>query len=138
MERQYKILMVDDEQEFLEVYSQQFTRRGFIVDTAADGLAGLEKLRQDEFDVAIIDILMPKMNGIELVGRIQAEEIDTSVIIMTGHGERDEAVSAINYGVEAWFDKQSIDASTLVQRVRELAQVIPPEEMRRILSGVMA
>lgn len=130
--------MVDDEQEFLEVYSQQFTRRGFIVDTAADGLAGLEKLRQDEFDVAIIDILMPKMNGIELVGRIQAEEIDTSVIIMTGHGERDEAVSAINYGVEAWFDKQSIDASTLVQRVRELAQVIPPEEMRRILSGVMA
>lgn len=138
MERQYKILMVDDEQEFLEVYSQQFTRRGFIVETATDGLAGLEKLRQDEFDVAIIDILMPKMNGVELAGHIQAEEIDTSVIIMTGHGERDEAVTAINYGVEAWFDKQSINASTLVQRVRELAQVIPPEEMRRILSGVMA
>ena len=136
MRRIYKVLIADDEQDFLQKYSDILIRRGFEVETAQDGVEGLEKLRNDRFDVAILDIRMPKMDGIELARYIQTEEIDTGVMITTGHGERDEAVKALNYGVEAWFDKISINIERFVERVRQLAQGMSPEEISRILSVI--
>ncbi len=136
MERMYKLLIVDDEPEICQVYGEHFRKRGFAVETAPDGVAGLEKLHQEQFDVALIDIQMPKMNGLELVRQIQAEDMDTSLVMLTGHGERDEAVMALNLGVAAWFDKKSIDMKALSQKAYDLAQVVPPELMRKWLSAI--
>lgn len=136
MERQYKLLIVDDDTEFLNLYSRFFSDRNFIVDTAKDGEEGLAKVRDHDFDVAIIDIQLSKKDGLELARHIQLEGIDTSVIIVTGYGSREEAIKAVNYGVEAWFDKANVNMNELVDKTRQLAQVIPPAEMRRILSVI--
>jgi len=55
------------------------------------------------------DIKMPKMDGIKLIGKIKEEGIDTSLIILTGHGGEEEAISALNLGVDAWFGKSGIE-----------------------------
>jgi DNA-binding response OmpR family regulator len=134
MEEQHKLLIIDDEPEIRETYGDYFTKRGFIVETAADGVEGLDKLLQDEFDVALIDIKMPKMDGIEVIRQALADEpVDANIIVLTGRGDREDAVKALNYGANAWFDKsEDLDMSDLLKRVRELSQVIPPNVGRRL------
>lgn len=136
MERKYKVLFVDDESGFLDEYWGFFQKRGFEVATAANGKEGLEKLREGEYDVAIVDVRMPIMNGIEMIKRAREEGIDTDMVILTGHGERGDAVEAINLGVSAWFEKPGIEMEKLKEKVEELAQVISLGEVRKILSAI--
>ena len=135
MNRQLKLLIVDDENQILATYKSFFDKRGFLVETATNGEEGLAKLRGGEFDVAIVDILMPKMDGLTLVEKVSQEGIDTSIIILTGHGEKEHAVKAINLGiVEAWFEKATIRMNDLFEKVKSVGEVIPIDEVRRILS----
>jgi DNA-binding response OmpR family regulator len=136
IERQYCLLIVDDEIEICNTYRDYFVKRGFQVETAGDGQEGLEKLRTGEFDVAIVDLLMPKMKGLDMIRQARKEGISTDMIILTAHGERDEAVESINLTVNGWFDKAGIQMETLLKKVRELCQVIPLDEIRRILSAI--
>ncbi|MCE5211020.1 MAG: response regulator [Deltaproteobacteria bacterium] len=137
MDRKFKILIVDDEKEILSTYKDFFTKRGFIVDTAHNGLEGLEKLQKDEFDVAIVDIKMPKMNGTEMIEEAIKKGIDTEMIILTGHGGKDDAIRLINMGgVKAWFEKHNIKMNKLLDKVTEAIEVISLDEMRKILSSI--
>ncbi|BAP55099.1 two-component response regulator [Thioploca ingrica] len=136
IERQYSLLIVDDETEIGNTYRDYFVKRGFQVEIAGDGQEGLEKLRTGEFDVAIVDLLMPKMKGLDMIRQARKEGISTDMIILTAHGERDEAVESINLTVNGWFDKAGIQMETLLKKVRELCQVIPLDEIRRILSAI--
>lgn len=136
-ERRIRLLIIDDESEICAVYGDFFWKRDFDVETAKDGLEGLQKLREGVFDVALVDIRMPEPNGIELANRVAEEGIDTSLIILTGHGDKEDAIQAINSGaVEGWFEKASIDMEDLLAKVRELAEVLPLNEVRRILSTI--
>lgn len=136
MERQYKLLIVDDEQEIRDTYGNYFAKRGFIVDTAKDGIEGLDKLQHHEFDAALVDIKMPNMDGIEMMRQALADEmVDASMIVLTGHGDREEAVQTLNMGVDAWFDKSDdLELSHLFKRVYELAEVIPLDTVRHLLT----
>lgn len=130
-----RLLIVDDEQEIRNTYSEYFQKRGIDVATASSGEEGLQILRNEVFDVAIVDISMPGgMSGIELARYVDEEGIDTSLIILTGHGDKDDAIAAINVGVEGWFEKSSVKMKDLERAVYEAAQVIPLDEVRRILS----
>jgi len=140
MERKYKILMIDDDKNIITKFQEYFTKRGFIIDTAYDGIEGIFKLRADEFDVAIVEIKIPKMNGIEVVRQADKEGINTDLIILTGHGDRADAVAAIKAHVFDWFDKHSLSMSELLAsvfaRTKELAEGVPPEKIRRLVSIV--
>ncbi len=97
-----------------------------------------EKLRADEFDVALVEIKIPKMNGIEVVRQADKEGINTDMIILTGHGDRADAVAAIKAHVFDWFDKYSLNLPELLAsvfaRTKALAEGVPPEEIRRLVS----
>jgi len=136
MERKIKLLIVDDESQIRATYGEFFEKRGFDVELASDGQEGLSKLRQGEFDVAIVDIRMPKMDGGKLAERVVEEGIDTSLIILTGYGEKEDAIRAVNLGVGGWFEKATVKMDDLLHKVDELAQVIPLDEVRRILSAI--
>ncbi len=136
MEREYKLLIVDDEPEIRDTYGDYFAKRGFIVETAADGVEGLDKLLHDEFDAALVDIKMPKMDGIEMIRQALTDDmVDASMIVLTGYGNRKDAVNAVNIGADAWFDKSDeLDMSHLFKRVSELSEVIPIDTVRRLLA----
>jgi DNA-binding response OmpR family regulator len=139
MERPYKILIVDDDSAIRESYQDFFKDFDFIVETAVSGAEGLEKLLTGEFDVAIVDVRMPtsKINGIEMIRQaLESDKVDTSMIVLTGQADRQDAVDAVNVGAEAWFEKGSVDMDKLLKRTQELAQVLPPETIRRILSVI--
>ncbi|NJO18287.1 MAG: response regulator [Thioploca sp.] len=135
IERQYCLLIVDDEIEIGNTYRDYFVR-GFQVKIAKNGQEGLEKLRTGEFNVAIVDLLMPKMKGIDMIRQAREEGINTDMIILTGHGERDEAVESINLEVNGWFDKSGIEMPKLLKKVKELSEGIPIYQIRQILSAI--
>lgn len=136
IERQYSLLIVDDETDICETYRDYFLKRGFQVEIAKDGQEGLEKLRTGEFDVAIVDLLMPKMKGLDMIRQAREEGINTDIIVLTAHGERNEAVESINLEVNGWFDKPGIEMPKLLKKVKELSAGIPLYQIRQILSAI--
>lgn len=136
MTHRYNLLVIDDEQDFLDAIKSYFEKREFAVTTALSGEEGLEKLHQQQFDVALIDLCMPQMSGLELIQKINEELIPVSIAIITGHGRQEDAIAALNMGgiVHAWFTKGGYDMADLYQRVKELAQVIPEEKLNEFFS----
>ncbi len=136
MDHQYSLLIVDDEDSILTEHRKFFSKYGFAVKTAHNGREGLEKLRAGEFEVAIVDIQMPLMDGMEMTRHVKQEGIDTDIILLTGHGREKEAVEAVNLGVAHWFYKHEADMSKLKDKVMELAEGMPLDEVRRLLSMI--
>ncbi|MCX7093618.1 MAG: response regulator [Methylobacter sp.] len=136
MTQRYNLLVIDDEQSILDEIKRYFEKREFAVETALSGEEGLEKLRKQPFDVALIDLCMPQMSGLEVIQKINEELIPVNIAIITGHGGEKEAVAALNMGgiVHAWFTKGSYDMAELYRRVTELAQVIPKEKLDEFFS----
>lgn len=83
------ILLVEDEADFREILTAKLTAGGFDVQTAGDGVEGLEKLKTIKPDLVILDFMMPKMNGLETFMKIKedAELKKLKVVFMTNHGE---------------------------------------------------
>lgn len=117
-----KILMVDDDVTVLEIYRQRFLRDGFEVKTVEDGLAATEALRAGRPDLVILDLLMPKLSGIEVLKFIRAESNLKSlpVVIFTNSFMTDLADAASSLGIQRALVKSQCTPETLVQAVREI------------------
>jgi len=120
MSRQYSILIVDDELPITQSFKEFFEDYDYIVETAQNGKEGLEKLRNGKFDVAIVDIKMPEMDGIEMMRQANIGKIPPKWIMLTGHGERNEVIETLKLGAVDWFDKQGLDMAELQEKVRTL------------------
>ncbi len=136
MEREYHLLIIDDEPGYLETYGNYFRKRGFQVDTSADGEDGLNKLLHEDYDVALVDLRMPKLDGLEVIRRAVEQEANANLVVLTGHGEKEDAVIALNNGADAWFDKSGTDMGEIFKRVKELAEGMPLDKIRSILSAL--
>ncbi|HBT89008.1 response regulator [Desulfobacter sp.] len=93
-----KILIVDDEKDFVEMFSLRLTRQGEKVSTAYSGQEALDLLEKTAVDVVILDIRMPGMDGIETLKKIKASHPLVEVILLTGHGSTETAVEGMKEG----------------------------------------
>ena len=130
MAYQYKLLVIDDEQAILTEIKNYFEKRDFSVETALSGEEGLEKLRQQMFEVVLIDLVMPQLSGIDVIKAINEEGISVSSAVITGHGDKEEAIAALQLGAEYWFQKGTEEAEmpNLYRQVKKLAQLIPEDK----------
>ncbi len=92
------ILVVDDELSIRESLSGWLKRDGYEVETAEDGVAALAKTRENRYDIMLIDVKMPEMDGLTLLKKLKESEIETNVLMMTAHGDIHDAVEAIKLG----------------------------------------
>ena len=93
-----KVLLVDDEVGYIEVLSKRLTRRGFEVTTASSGAEAIRAARRWDFDVAVVDLKMEDMDGIEVLKVLKRMVPDLHVIILTGHGSERAAREGIAHG----------------------------------------
>lgn len=99
------LLVVDDDHEFRETLCSRFTRSGFEVRAAANGEEALGLAQRRNFDVAIFDMMMPGMNGLELLKRFKVEHPECEVILLTGQGSIETAVEAMKLGAYDYLQK---------------------------------
>ena len=119
------ILLVDDDRELLGVYQKIFTLKGFQVHTADNGPAALKHMSRGGISVVILDIIMPKMDGMEVLLRIKENWPSTEVIMLTAEGSISGAVDAVKKGAYTYFVKPAdIDELIVnVTKAQELAEV---------------
>ena len=105
MDEKLSIMIVDDEMIVRESFLHWFEKIGHKVETASSGIEALEKLEEFPFEVLFVDIKMPKMDGIELMGIVKKEYPDTNVIIITAYGSIETAVKAMKLGASDYLLK---------------------------------
>src|SRR5512135_28041 len=99
------LLIVDDEPLVCESLKEMLSMEGYRVDAAVNGLAALDKLQTDQYQLVLSDIQMPGLNGIELLKELKGRSPDTAIIFITGHGHIDAAVEAIKLGAYDYITK---------------------------------
>jgi DNA-binding NtrC family response regulator len=100
-----KLLICDDEVKFLDSIAERLELRGFDVTRATSGNEAVEAARAGGFDLAILDLKMPGMNGIEVLEILKKEHKYLEVIILTGHGSIDSAVESTKLGAFGYLSK---------------------------------
>jgi len=93
------ILVIDDEPQLRNLLEAVLSENGYCVDTAEDGPKAIEKVRAGRFDLAICDLMMPGMDGIETMGRIREISPDIQFIVLTAHGSFETAIDSLRAGV---------------------------------------
>jgi len=116
-----KILIVDDEKDILEFLSYNLSKEGFSIYTASDGLEGLEKTKKIKPDLIIVDLMMPKMNGIEMCENIRNDKKLSNVIILflTARSEDYTQIAALDSGADD-FIKKPIKPKLLISKVKSI------------------
>ena len=116
------LLLVDDEQSFVEIISQRLRRRGFIVSYACNGQEALHRLEGDEsIEVVILDVKMPGMDGIETLRMIKEKQPLVKIIMLTGHSTVNSAIEAMKLGALDYLMKPC-DLDELVFKVKAAAK----------------
>jgi len=100
-----EILIVDDDVHFGGLLEEFLGKQGFHVSAVSGGEDAVEQLSKRKFDVALLDLMMPGMDGYEVMDFIKDQELDTNVIVMTGHASTQSAVTSLRKGVYDFLDK---------------------------------
>jgi len=108
-----KLLIVDDEVEIRDMLSRHFQYLGFQVETACDGIEAIEKLAQARTEVIISDIVMPRMNGVELLRIVRQQYPMIHSIMVTGYVTLDNALSCMRLGADTCVFKPLEDLTEL-------------------------
>ncbi|MFH1724721.1 MAG: response regulator [Elusimicrobiota bacterium] len=113
-----KILLVDDEKEFVQSLSERLKKRNLESTVVYDGKEALELAKTDQPDVVVLDLMMPGIDGIEVLRRLKSAHSNIEVIILTGHGSEQEEKLAADLGAFAYLQKP-VNIEVLAQVMRD-------------------
>ncbi len=111
-----KILLVDDEKEFIDILAERLEMRAFNLSVAYSGKAALDLFHIHSFDVVILDVLMPGMDGIETLKCIKEISPLTQIIMLTGNATVDNAILGMKNGAYDFLLKP-VEISTLIEKI---------------------
>ena len=133
-----KILVVDDDANICELLRLYLTKEGYQVTTAGDGEEGLEKFNQIKPDMVLLDVMMPRMDGLEVCRRIRKAG-NTPVMMLTAKGETFDKVLGLELGADDYmaestegvieFDNLRLDMNSYELRVKGKVVEAPPKEL---------
>ena len=113
-----KILLVDDEEEFLNTLTQRLEVRGLKVTGATRGQQAVELIDNQSFDIILLDLAMPGMDGFETLKKIKEKDPDAEIVMLSGKGSLLSGVEAIKLGAEDFLVKP-VDLNDLLKRIEE-------------------
>jgi two-component system response regulator CpxR len=116
--QKFKVLLIDDEEELVSALVERLSYRGIGAAYALDGYEALLKLRQEKFEVVVLDVKLPGMDGMEVLSRINREHPDVPVLLITGHGSPADHLAEIPEGACACLAKP-INIEDLIAKMEE-------------------
>lgn len=113
-----KVLIIDDEQEFTEALAERMTNRGMTVSTSSSAVEGLKNVEEKSFDVVVLDLQMPEMDGIETLKILKKKRPELQVILLTGHATVEKGIEAMKLGAMDLLEKPA-DMTTLTEKIKK-------------------
>lgn len=113
-----KVLLVDDEIGYVNVLANRMKKRNIDVTKAFSGSEGIQALRKNDFDVAVLDLKMEDMNGIEVLKIFKKMYPRMEVIMLTGHGSQESAIEGVKFGAFDYLMKPC-DLGELIEKIRQ-------------------
>jgi DNA-binding NtrC family response regulator len=117
-----RILLVDDEEELVYTLADRLEFRGYHAMAALNGADAIKKANEGDFDVAVIDVKMPEINGIEVMKMIKKLHPKLNVILMTGHGSPEEGEQGMAEGAYDYMVKP-INIDILISKIKAAAGI---------------
>lgn len=114
-----RLLVVDDEQTLVEQLQAAFERERYLVETALDGEEALDKLANGPVDLIILDIMLPKLDGLSVLRAIRQDGLTTPVLMLTAKGDIDDKIAGLDLGADDYLAKP-FSLAELMARVRAL------------------
>lgn len=116
-----KLLLVEDEKQLSEALSQILINNKYSVDAVYDGENSLEYALTDIYDVIILDIMLPKLNGLEILQKLRKENISTPILLLTAKDSVDDKVTGLDLGADDYLPKP-FDPKELLARLRAISR----------------
>lgn len=116
-----KLLLVEDEKQLSEALSQILINNKYSVDAVYDGENGLEYALTGIYDVIILDIMLPKLNGLEILRELRKENISTPILLLTAKDSIDDKVTGLDLGADDYLPKP-FDPKELLARLRAISR----------------
>ncbi len=113
-----KILLVDDEEAYVTILARRLTKRGFQVDVALNGTLGIQAARKEDYQVAVLDLKLGDMDGVEVLKIFKKMAPEMAVIMLTGHGSEQAARDGIASGAFDYLMKPC-DFDELTAKIKE-------------------
>lgn len=128
-----RILIVDDDDEIRELLEFDVAQSGYFVDTAKDGLEGLNKALNNTYDLILLDVMMPKMNGFDVCKNIRQAKLAIPILMLTAKGTIDDKTEGFDCGADDYLVKP-FDIQEVLLRIRVLLRRNNMEEEKNSLS----
>lgn len=113
-----KVLLVDDEVDFLNALAERMRNRGMEVATSASGVEALQQVEKEPYDVIILDLLMPGIDGLEALKILKAKRPELQVILLTGHATIEKGIEAMKLGAMDFLEKPA-DLNQLTEKIKK-------------------
>lgn len=117
-----KILIIDDDPFILDMYSVKFKERGFDVQTSRDGKAGLAKIKEIQPDATLLDIVMPGMDGFEVLKTLKEGATGPlpKIVFLTNFGQKDDIERGLQLGADDYIIKAHYTPTEVVEKIEQL------------------
>ncbi len=115
-----RVLLVDDETELVSTVAERLSFRGIDADWVTTGQEALQLARENDYDIAVLDVKMPSMSGLELAREIRKLKPGLAIIFLTGHGSQADFDEGVSQAGEEYYLAKPIDIEVLVDKMKEI------------------
>jgi two-component system alkaline phosphatase synthesis response regulator PhoP len=123
-----RILLVEDEPGLVLTLSDRLAREGYAIDTSGDGESGLERAASEGFDLVLLDVMLPRMNGLDVLRELRRRSIETPVIMLTARGQIVDKVVGLKLGADDYVTKpfEMVELLARIEAKLRRAPAAPP------------
>lgn len=131
-----RILIVDDDDEIRELLEFDISHSGYFVDTASDGKEGIQKALNNSYDLILLDVMMPKMNGFDVCKNIRQAKLSIPILMLTAKGTINDKTIGFDCGADDYLVKP-FDVQEVLLRIRVLLRRNQPQETNSISNEIL-
>ncbi len=113
-----KLLLVDDDIDLVDLFARHLREKGYEVDMCYDGSEGVVKVKDNKYDMILLDVMMPKMNGLEFLGQLKDYLVGTPIIMLTNLSRDGLVDRAVSLGAVGFINKTEVDPGSLEEKIR--------------------
>lgn len=136
MAEKKRILIVDDDAEIRELLEFDISSSGYFTDTAKDGMEGLQKVLNNKYDLVLLDVMMPKMNGFDVCRNIRQAKINVPILMLTAKGTIGDKTNGFENGADDYLVKP-FDIQEVLLRIRVLLRRNQPPMENHITNEIL-